>query len=153
MYAAPPRNVGWFCRFCALSETAASATQGRSWFALLASDVIDLDGDLATRLATSSTWSNCAVLWRVRPGEGARVELSGFPLFDGERNLAGFRGFGLVRSPENVGFPEREATQEDIVSTAPAVEAPEIEPPEAIATEESAPELQAERARLHRGIH
>ncbi|MFC5419044.1 ATP-binding protein [Bosea eneae] len=127
--------------FAALvGETAANATQGRSWFALLASDVIDLDGDLATRLATSSTWSNCAVLWRVRPGEGARVELSGFPLFDGERNPAGFRGFGLVRSPENEDFPEREATQEDIVSTAPAVEAPEIEPPEAIATEEPAPE-------------
>ncbi|SFB94687.1 PAS domain S-box-containing protein [Bosea sp. CRIB-10] len=108
--------------FAALvGETAANATQGRSWSALLASDVVDLDGDLATRLATSSTWSNRAVLWRVRPGEGARVELSGFPLFDGERNPAGFRGFGLARSPLDEAFPEREPPKEDAAPVAPEV--------------------------------
>lgn len=115
----------------------ASATQGRSWSALLASDVADLEGDLATRLATSSTWSGRAVLWRVRPGEGARVELSGFPLFDGERNPAGFRGFGLTRSPANEAFPEREPPQEEIVSAAPGAGVAEMALPEATIADES----------------
>jgi PAS domain S-box-containing protein len=119
-----------------VGQEAAGATQGRSWSALLASDVADLEGDLAGRLATSSTWSGRTVLWRVRAGEGARVELSGFPLFDSERNPAGFRGFGLARSPENEAFPEREAPQEETVSTAPVIEASEIEHPEAVATDE-----------------
>lgn len=56
-----------------VGQQAASATQGRDWPALLATDILDLDGDLAERLATSSTWSGRTVLWRVRPSEGARV--------------------------------------------------------------------------------
>ncbi|HEV7329289.1 MAG TPA: ATP-binding protein [Bosea sp. (in: a-proteobacteria)] len=123
-----------------VGQDAAGAAQGRSWSALLASDVVDLEGDLATRLATSSTWSGRTVLWRVRADEGARVELSGFPLFDGERNPAGFRGFGLARSPENEAFPEREALQEQTAPVAPVVEAPELEHPEVSATDELVPE-------------
>lgn len=115
----------------------ASMTQGRAWSALLASDVFDLDGDLAERLATSSTWSGRSVLWRVSPGEGARVELSGFPLFDAERNPAGFRGFGLTRSPANEAFPERETAAEE---PAPAI--PESVPEaEAAATESTVAEV------------
>ncbi len=91
---------------------AAAALPGRSWSELLGRDILDLDGDLAGRLATSGTWSGRAVLWRVAPGEGARVELSGFPLFDKERAAAGFRGFGLVRQGENEPFPEPEAAAE-----------------------------------------
>jgi PAS domain S-box-containing protein len=119
-----------------VGREAAGATQGRDWSALLASDVVDLEGDLATRLATSSTWSGRAVLWRVRAGEGARIELSGFPLFDGERNPAGFRGFGLARSPANEAFPEREAPEEEAVSVVPEVNAPEAPPAEAAVAEE-----------------
>jgi len=119
-----------------VGQDAAKATQGRRWPALLASDVLDLDGDLAKRLATSSTWSGRAVLWRVSPGEGARVELSGFPLFDGERQPAGFRGFGLVRSSANEAFPEREAPEEEVVSTAPDAEAAVMVLPGATIAEE-----------------
>lgn len=123
-----------------VGQDAAKATQGRRWPVLLASDVLDLDGDLAERLATSSTWSNRAVLWCVSPGEGARVELSGFPLFDGERNPAGFRGFGLVRSPANEAFPERETPGEEAVSAAPEAEAAEIALPDAAIAQEPLPE-------------
>ena len=127
--------------FAALvGEPAARATQGRSWSALLASDVVDLDGDLAMRLATSSTWSNRAVLWRVRPGEGARVELSGFPLFDGERNPAGFRGFGLARSPLDEAFPEREAPKEEAAAVTPEVATEDTEIARSVVTEEPSAE-------------
>lgn len=100
---------------------AAETARGRNWSDLLADVVADLDGDLAERLATSGTWSGRPVLWRTGPGEGARVELSGFPLFDAGRNHAGFRGFGLVRSPENEPFPERTAAAEYTVSAAEPV--------------------------------
>ncbi|HEV2509326.1 ATP-binding protein [Bosea sp. (in: a-proteobacteria)] len=126
--------------FAALvGQKVASATQGRNWSALLASDIVDLEGDLAARLATSSTWSGRAVLWRVSPGEGARVELSGFPLFDGERNPAGFRGFGLARSPVNETFPEREAPEEDVASVAPEADILAAEPPVAALGEDTTP--------------
>ncbi|WP_186420945.1 ATP-binding protein [Bosea sp. CS1GBMeth4] len=118
-----------------VGRDAAEATKGRDWSTLLASDVLDLDGDLAERLSTSSTWSGRAVLWRIRAGEGARVELSGFPLFDGERNPAGFRGFGLARSPANEAFPERERP-EKAVAPAPDVDS---ESPEAIVAEDAEP--------------
>lgn len=123
-----------------VGQDAAEATQGRDWSTLLASDVLDLDGDLSERLATSTTWSGRAVLWRIRPGEGARIELSGFPLFDGERNPAGFRGFGLARSPANEAFPERELPE--VNAAAPATEADirDSEPPEAAFVGETAPE-------------
>lgn len=123
-----------------VGQKAASATLGRDWPALLATDILDLDGDLAERLATSSTWSNRAVLWRVGPGEGARVELSGFPLFDSERNPAGFRGFGLVRSPANEAFAEREALIEALVPIAPEADAPEADLPEAAVAADPVPE-------------
>lgn len=128
-----------------VGQAAANATQGRSWSTLLGSDVLDLEGDLAERLATSSTWSGRAVLWRVHPGAGARVELSGFPLFDGERNPAGFRGFGLVRSPANEAFPEPEAKEEEVVSTAPEAEPQDAEAPGFTVTDEPLAE-QAEDA-------
>ena len=119
-----------------VGQEAASATQGRRWPDLLAGDVVDLEGDLAERLATSSTWSGQAVLWRVRSGEGARVELSGFPLFNGERSPAGFRGFGLVRSPANEAFPERDTSEGEAVPAAPEAEPAIVEVPEAAGTEE-----------------
>jgi PAS domain S-box-containing protein len=127
-----------------VGQQAANTTQGRNWSALLATDILDLDGDLAARLATSSTWSGRAVLWRVAPNEGARVELSGFPLFDSERNPAGFRGFGLVRSTANEAFPEREAPIEALVPAAPEANAPEADLPEAAAAEEPVPEVSEE---------
>jgi len=123
-----------------VGQQTANTTQGRDWPALLASDILDLDGDLASRLATSSTWSGRAALWRVGPGEGARVELSGFPLFDSERNPAGFRGFGLVRSPANEAFPEREAPIEALVPAVLEADAPEVDLPEAAVAEEPVPE-------------
>lgn len=122
---------------------AAAALPGRAWRQLLGRDILDLDGDLTERLATSSTWSGRAVMWRVAPGEGARTELSGFPLFDKERAPAGFRGFGLVRQSENEPFPEPEAVVEPVMPIAET-------PPAAAAssTEEAEPQQPAPDADL-----
>ena len=88
---------------------AAARSERRSWADLLASDIVDLEGGLDARLAGSATWSGHAVLWRTGPSHGARVELSGFPLFDAAREPAGFRGFGLVRSAQDEPFPDERA--------------------------------------------
>ncbi len=123
------------------AETAA-ALPGRTWSQLLGCEILDLDGDLAERLATSNTWSGRAVMWRVAPGEGARVELSGFPLFDKERAPAGFRGFGLVRQSENEPFPEPEAIVE------PATPIAEAAPVNAASTGEDEAQQSASEANL-----
>ncbi|PTM38962.1 ATP-binding protein [Bosea sp. 124] len=85
---------------------AAAALPGRHWAELIGSAVIDRSGALLARLAGGATWSGHEVLWRTAtPGEGARVELSGVPVLDAARQVAGFRGFGLVRPDAREPFP------------------------------------------------
>ncbi len=87
------------------AETA-QALPGRSWSELLGQDVIDRTGGLIERLATPETWSGHDVLWRVpSTGDGARVELSGAPVLDAGRRLAGFRGFGIAHLDLLEAFP------------------------------------------------
>ena len=70
----------------------------------------DSDGGLIERFAKNATWSGHSVLWRTdSPGEAAPVELSGVPVLDAGRQLAGFRGFGIARLNERCPFPVAEA--------------------------------------------
>jgi PAS domain S-box-containing protein len=127
-----------------VGQEAVAGQQGRDWSSLLAGEVLDLEGDLAERLASSTTWSGRAVLWRTGPDTGARVELSGFPLFDADRNPAGFRGFGLIRSPADEAFPERAIAEEPAADLAEMDDtaAPEASEP-AMAAEQPAEEMAA----------
>ena len=79
---------------------------GRRWQDLLGSAFADSDGGLIERFAKPATWSGHSVLWRTdSPGEAAPVELSGVPVLDAARQLAGFRGFGIARLNERCPFP------------------------------------------------
>jgi PAS domain S-box-containing protein len=90
----------------AIGTDAAAALPGRNWADLAASDVHDPEGKLAALLAKPATWSGHSVLWRVGASEeGVRIELSGVPVLDAGRQLAGFRGFGLARPLEREAFP------------------------------------------------
>lgn len=108
-------------------QTAAAGLIGQRWQDLLGSTFADSDGGLIKRFARPATWSGHGVLWRTdSPGEAAPVELSGVPVLDAARQLAGFRGFGIARLNERCPFPvadaaapEAEAEAEQI---APAVE-------------------------------
>lgn len=85
---------------------AASALAGRSWAELIGSEFLDRAGGLLERLSAAATWSGHEVLWRTdTPGEGVRVELSGVPVLDAERQPRGFRGFGVARLNEREPFP------------------------------------------------
>lgn len=126
-------------RLIKLSETiamltgpdAAAGLPGQRWSDLIGSAILDKDGGLADRLETAATWSGHTVLWRTStPGEAVPVELSGAPVFGPDRQLAGFRGFGLARLSESTHLPlvdkvpsEPEADAETLAGV--AVPAPE----------------------------
>lgn len=91
-------------------EAAVTNLVGQRWQDLLGSALADSDGGLIERFATPATWSGHSVLWRTdTPGEAAPVELSGVPVLDATRQLAGFRGFGVARLNERRPFPASEA--------------------------------------------
>jgi len=110
-----------------LTGAAASQLVGERWDDLAASRFSDTDGTLLARLATPATWSGHTVLWRTEtPGEAAPVELSGVPVFGADRQLAGFRGFGIARLNARQPFPQADepAGQTDS-SEAEAASAPD----------------------------
>ncbi|MCU4179010.1 sensor histidine kinase [Bosea sp. BH3] len=114
----------------ALLAGSAAGLVGRRWHDLVGSAILDRDGGLSERFAAGATWSGHALLWRTdAPGEGARVELSGMPVLDAQRALAGFRGFGLARLDEREPFPVTEAAAaEPEAATGSADEYAEIAP-------------------------
>jgi len=91
-------------------QPAAAGLIGKSWLELLGSAFADRDGGLIERFAKPATWSGHGLLWRTEsPGEAAPVELSGVPVLDAARQLAGFRGFGIARLSERCPFPAPDA--------------------------------------------
>ena len=108
---------------------AAATLPGRDWAGLVGVEVIDRGGDLIARLAGASTWSGHELLWRTAtPGEGARVELSGVPVLDAARQVAGFRGFGLVRAGAREPFILPAAAEADPAEAPEAAVEPAGEP-------------------------
>ncbi|RDJ23791.1 PAS domain S-box protein [Bosea caraganae] len=99
---------------------------GRAWSELIGREVIDRGETLAAKLAGTATWSGYSVLWQTaEPNKGVRVELSGVPVLDANRGLAGFRGFGLARMTERETLPElaplappETAAEQDILADA-----------------------------------
>ncbi len=133
---------------------AAAKLIGQRWHDLIGTSILDRDGGLAERFAASATWSGHALLWRTNVAEdGVKVELSGVPVLDAQRALAGFRGFGLARLTEHEPFlapappaaePEAESPVEDVASDAPATPAlteASVEAPSPQANEPEVPEL------------
>ena len=80
----------------------------RPWAEIAAALKLDPQGQVAAALAARDTWSGIVVNWPV-DGEGERlpIEMSGLPVFDRERQFAGFRGFGICRDVERMAAIER----------------------------------------------
>jgi PAS domain S-box-containing protein len=108
-------------------QPAAAGLIGQRWPDLLGASFADSDGGLIERFAKPATWSGHSVLWRTdSPGEAAPVELSGVPVLDAARQLAGFRGFGIARLNERCPFPAPEAQTAAADVDAEAEQAPVI---------------------------
>lgn len=140
-----------------------AARFGRPWREIADEFALDPDGRVAQALASHDTWAGITVNWPADGGEHLPVELAGLPVYDRERNFAGFKGFGVCRDLDglnrldalrryelfaeprlaqrlsaDVAEPEPEAKVEAEAPPPPVVEPPpEIEPP--TATEPEAP--------------
>jgi PAS domain S-box-containing protein len=75
-----------------------TATLAKPWPHIAQTLGLDPEGRVAAALATNQTFSGVTTQWPV-DGIDKRlaVELSGLPVFDAERNVQGFRGFGICR--------------------------------------------------------
>jgi PAS domain S-box-containing protein len=71
---------------------------GRSWKELSGAVVEDPGGAVGASFARRETWSGLGVAWRM-DNSSMRVpfDWAGMPVFGPDRELVGFRGFGLVR--------------------------------------------------------
>lgn len=111
------RLIGW--------RTA--ATFGRVWSEL--ADALDLDpeGRVTAAIATRVTWSGIAVNWPA-DGLGARlpVELSGLPVYDRDRQFAGYRGFGICRDLEGLTRLAAQRRHDALFGGPPSTASPQV---------------------------
>jgi len=91
---------------------------GRPWHEIAETFGLDPAGRVTEAIATRDTWSGITVYWPVDDGGRLPVELSGLPVYDNERNFAGYRGFGVCRDLDSLahlaelrrGEPSEEAS-------------------------------------------
>jgi PAS domain S-box-containing protein len=80
-----------------------AALRGRPWSQIATALHLDPQGQVAAALQARVTWSGIVVQWPVDDdAERLPIELSGLPVFDRERQFAGFRGFGICRDIERL---------------------------------------------------
>jgi PAS domain S-box-containing protein len=75
---------------------------GRPWHEIAETFGLDPAGRIAEAITTRGTWSGITVYWPVDDGGRLPVELSGLPVYDNERNFAGYRGFGVCRDLDSL---------------------------------------------------
>jgi len=76
---------------------------GRPWQELVAQFDLDPEGRVAKAIASRQTWSGITLTWPADDGHRLAVELSGLPVYDRQRNFAGYRGFGICRDLSQLG--------------------------------------------------
>ncbi|UPK34691.1 PAS domain S-box protein [Bradyrhizobium sp. 186] len=115
---------------------------GRPWREIADAFALDPDGRVAQALASHDTWAGITVNWPADGGEHLPVELAGLPVYDSERNFAGFKGFGVCRDLDGLNrldalrryqlFTEPAALPSlsaELVEPEPEPPPPPIEPP------------------------
>jgi len=83
--------------FIRLMGAHTAAGFGRPWREIADEFSLDPEGRVAQALESHDTWAGITVNWPADGGEHLPVELAGLPVYDRERNFAGFRGFGVCR--------------------------------------------------------
>ena len=80
----------------------------RPWEDVAAGLGIDRDGRIARALTARETWSGVVVDWPVDGcTERLAIEMSGLPVFDRDRQFAGYRGFGICRNLDRLAELQR----------------------------------------------
>jgi PAS domain S-box-containing protein len=76
---------------------------GRPWNEVNGELALDPEGQVARAVATHDTWSGITVSWPVDGiPDRLKVELSGLPIYDRNRNFLGYRGFGVCRDVDRL---------------------------------------------------
>ena len=130
--------------FIRLMGAHTAAGFGRPWTEIAQEFSLDREGRVARALATGDTWAGIIVNWPVDGGEGLAVELAALPVYDRNRNFAGFKGFGVCRDIDALNrldalrrfelFAEPPAAQRPTSTVAEAPSAPsEPERPASVA--------------------
>jgi PAS domain S-box-containing protein len=124
--------------FIRLMGAHTAAGFGRPWREIAAEFSLDPEGRVAQALNSHDTWAGITVNWPADGGEHLPVELAGLPVYDHDRNFAGFRGFGVCRDLDGLNrldalrryelFVESHAPQEPPADTVAPEPEPELEP-------------------------
>jgi PAS domain S-box-containing protein len=114
---------------------------GRPWHEIADEFALDPESRVAQALASQDTWAGITVNWPADGGEHLPVELAGLPVYDGARNFAGFKGFGVCRDVDGLNRlealrrfellaepPAPQSLSADVVEPEPEPE-PEAPPP------------------------
>ena len=145
--------------FIDLLGTKATAALGGEWADVASTLKLESSGEIADALSRHETFSGIVVAWPVDGlDQPLAIEMSGLPIFDGERRFGGFRGFGLCRDVERLkdlrsrtpahetSAPAEAAKVLTFPAPPPAATAPALSPKEHSAFQELAREL-SERLR------
>jgi len=111
-----------------------ATTMGRPWQDITRELALDPEGQVARAVATRETWSGITVSWPVDgSAERLKVELSGLPIYDRNRNFLGYRGFGVCRDVDRIAALAgmRRASAVRAAPPAAAVDTPAPAPAEA----------------------
>ncbi|SCB40710.1 PAS domain S-box-containing protein [Bradyrhizobium shewense] len=146
--------------FIRLIGARTAAGFGRPWREIAEDFSLDPEGRVAEALARHDTWAGITVNWPADGGERLAVELAGLPVYDRERNFAGFKGFGVCRDLDGLNRlealrrfetvvepPAQHGPSAELVAPEPEAEPvaeappPPIEPPAAEPEPTSEPEL------------
>ena len=119
-----------------------AAALSRPWGEIAAKLALDSDGAIAHALAEHNTWSGVVVQWPTDEGEERLpIEMSGLPVFDRDRQFAGYRGFGICRDMDKLAHLEARRAQAAL--TPPKLEEPEPpEPPQIEEPETEEPKVE-----------
>jgi PAS domain-containing protein len=104
-----------------------AALLDRPWGEIAASLQLDPQGQIVRALASHDTWSGIVVMWPVDDSdERLPIEMSGLPVFDRDRQFAGYRGFGICRDTERLeALQRRRAEPKQPPPAPPMAEEPE----------------------------
>jgi PAS domain S-box-containing protein len=149
--------------FVDLLGSKSAAVLGRSWTEIAKTLTIDPSGEIANALSRHETFSGIETAWPIDGlDQPLAIEMSGLPMFDGERRFCGFRGFGLCRDvqglkdlrsrtpAQNPAAPSEPAKVLAFPASPPAPTGPALSPKEHSAFQELAREL-SERLRRTSG--
>ncbi len=119
--------------FARLLGPKAAAVLDQPWGEIAAALKLDPQGQVAAAIAARDTWSGIVVNWPVdNDAERLPIEMSGLPVFDRERQFAGFRGFGICRDVDHLAAIERRRAHPPVPAEEPAkilpFRAPPVEP-------------------------